>query len=248
MNKLLKKILIIIPFFIIMTIFFISFKESYLEQKTNPSKKIILDLENPGNCISAKSSCNVCSRKNKEGIFICTDTVCENESFYCTKHEKNNQNKNSTDKAGDEGKIIAGSLEKTMKEISLKIDYPLPQIPSVELDSKTVLGVDSNNNGVRDITEIIIYQGLNLVVDDKKIYYKMLQFIDMIEPSSEEVIPNSKNKHKIYCSYKKLPLIVKKEFPLSLIYSFVLDTQKRKTIFYNSIKDKDYPRGEEKCE
>ena len=128
---------------------------------------------------------------------------------------------NDKNKAREKNRINAEKLERAIKEISLKLDSPLPQMPNVKLDSKTVLGIDSNENGMRDVNEIIIYQGLNLLIDDKKIYYKVLRLIDMIEPASEEIIPNSKDEHEIYCSYKKLPSIVQKELPLRLIYSVV---------------------------
>ena len=284
MNKLSKKILIIAPFLVIIAVILASFKGGYLGQKVNSDEEIILDLENSGDCISAKSSCNICTRRNKKDIFICTDAVCQNESFYCIEHEKNNPNESKTDisekdtkeasseinlpqipdekldskttleidndknKAKEKDRINAENLERAIKEISLKLDSPLPQMPNVKLDSKTVLGIDSNENGVRDVNEVIIYQGLNLLIGDKKIYYKVLRLIDMIEPASEEIIPNSKDEHEIYCSYKKLPSIVQKELPLRLIYSVVLDTQKRKTVFYKSTKSTKYNHGKEECE
>ena len=120
-------------------------------------------------------------------------------------------------------------------------------MPNEELDSKTVLGVDNNKNGVRDKTEIIIYQGLNLLIDDKTIFEDTLQFINLIEPNSEDIILNSKDKHDIYCSYQKLPLMVKKEFPLGFIYDIVLDTQKRKTVFYGSLKNTTNNYRKEEC-
>ena len=70
MNKLPKKILITALFLVIIAVLFASFKGDYLGQKINSDKEIILDLENSGDCISAKSLCNICTRRNKKDIFI----------------------------------------------------------------------------------------------------------------------------------------------------------------------------------
>ncbi len=42
-----------------------------------------VDPSNPGNCISMKSDCNVCSRNDVDSIFHCTMAFCENEKFVC---------------------------------------------------------------------------------------------------------------------------------------------------------------------
>lgn len=49
-------------------------------------QKEFVDLSNPGTCISASSQCNVCSKENN--YFVCTEALCENEKFVCTKHSE----------------------------------------------------------------------------------------------------------------------------------------------------------------
>ena len=228
----LDKINFFIFLIIIIGIIYISY--FIIEKNQN---KVLSSIQNPGDCILAKSQCNTCNRDNTEDFFICTEMVCKDEKFTCITYEKDKVKNLDEDKAED--------LKKAIEEISLNIH--IPQMPNEELDSKTVLGVDNNKNGVRDKTEIIIYQGLNLLIDDKTIFEDTLQFINLIEPNSEDIILNSKDKHDIYCSYQKLPLIVKKEFPLKFIYDIVLDTQKRKTVFYGSLKNKTNNYRKEEC-
>lgn len=53
----------------------------------NKKVDLFVDLENPGDCVLARSQCNICSRdENNDGIFICTEAFCLNEMFVCKEY------------------------------------------------------------------------------------------------------------------------------------------------------------------
>jgi hypothetical protein len=143
----------------------------------------------------------------------------------------------------------ATALENQTQNIGeLSSTVTLPPIPEKSIAKATVAGIDSDNDGTRDELENIAFQGLNTLEGVSAIAHdQVISIINMIQPQDPPV-ENSINEHDIYCSYKALPEDVKKELPLSLLYSMVLDTQERKNAFNSSLAASTGSLEAESCE
>ena len=143
----------------------------------------------------------------------------------------------------------ATALENQTQNIGeLSSTENLPPIPEKSTAKATVAGIDSNNDGTRDELENIAFQGLNTLEGvSTEAHDQVISIINMIQPLNPPV-ENSINEHDIYCSYRSLPEDVKKELPLSLLYSIVLDTQERKNAFNSSLAASTGSLEAESCE
>lgn len=146
---------------------------------------------------------------------------------------------------------IAATIEQAEKMAvedvgSLAGKVTLPDVPLI--DTSTVTGTDSNNNGVRDENEITIYKILNLIDStDADSYGALLNIVSMMQPEIP-VVAESIDERKIYCAYEALPEDIKNEFSLDSLGSMVLNTEERKNAFYQSLKQSSVSLGEERCD
>jgi hypothetical protein len=154
-----------------------------------------------------------------------------------------------TSESIEEQQKFAEILKKESKNIGgLSNIVKLPIMPEEKIAKSNISGIDSNNNKIRDELEIIIFQGLNTLPNITiESYNEVLTIIKMIQPR-EISYKNSINKQKNYCSYKLLPNNIKKELPLELLYSIILDTSERKKIFTSSLETSTFNLEEEPCE
>jgi hypothetical protein len=149
---------------------------------------------------------------------------------------------------------------KTQEEIFLTINeaeekygslnhiVDIPSKPNRGDDTATILGIDANSNGVRDIHERIIYKSLTLIdSSDASSYNSVLNIIKMIQPK-DPAEENSIDEHEIYCTYEALSDDIKNEFSLDFLTEMVIDTEMRRNAFYQSIKPSSVSLGEEICD
>ncbi len=131
------------------------------------------------------------------------------------------------------------------KELAEKINVPI--YPETEARYETVLGVDSNNNDVRDDVENILFQSMRYFLlneSDDSTFEEVLTIAKMLQPN-EPPVPDSINREEIYCAYEALPVTVKDTVSLSFIYFIVHDTKERKLAFDSSLRSNE---GEVKCD
>ncbi|MEA2017918.1 MAG: hypothetical protein U9N59_05675 [Campylobacterota bacterium] len=143
----------------------------------------------------------------------------------------------------------AVALETQVQNIgTLSTETNVPDMPSEQDSKSTIRGIDSDNDGTRDDIEQLTYQSLNTMEGiSSESYNKVISIMNMIQPKNP-IVENSINKHEIYCTYRLLPDDIKKELPLDIIYSIVLNTQERKTAFTNSLEASIESLGAESCE
>ncbi|CAH7371724.1 conserved hypothetical protein [Vibrio crassostreae] len=111
-----------------------------------------------------------------------------------------------------------------------------PPAPDETMDLATVEGVDSNDNGFRDSNERLAWQALDIIPDVTEADYQhLLGLMAKLEPSVPSVA-DSISEHEIYCDYTALKTEIKERLSLEIIYEAVLDTDLRRTAFYDSVK------------
>ena len=121
----------------------------------------------------------------------------------------------------------------------------LPEVDPTE-DSKTILGVDTNENNIPDRVENIAYQGVSLFTSKKSDYNALLPILKMVQPQ-DPAVPNSIDRHKIYCAYMSLSSEIKNAFPLSSLYRSVLNNKARSIAFKLSLKEQAINTDAEVC-
>lgn len=111
-----------------------------------------------------------------------------------------------------------------------------PPAPDESTDLATVEGVDSDDNGFRDSNERLAWQVLDILPGATEAdYQQLLGLMSKLEPSVPSVA-DSINEHEIYCDYTALKTEIKDRLSLEMIYAAVLDTELRRTAFYDSVK------------
>lgn len=117
----------------------------------------------------------------------------------------------------------------------IAMGYQKPQKPNAGIDARTIAGIDTNFNGVRDSAEITFYEMLlpstQLVKGD---YESLMKVASMFTPY-EPVIPKSIYVDEIKCAYSQLPYYVKSRVNLSSIYDVMINNSKRKFSFEESV-------------
>jgi len=126
-----------------------------------------------------------------------------------------------------------------------KVDRPIE--PDRVIDSSTITGVDSNNNGTRDLIEIIAFQALNMIGGiEVGMYDETVAVMNMLQPQ-DPPIPNSINQIDVYCAFNELPAGVKRDLSFGLMKTVVLDTQARKVAYRASLEPSSVSLGEDEC-
>lgn len=111
-----------------------------------------------------------------------------------------------------------------------------PPAPDETTDLATVEGVDSNGNGFRDSNERLAWQALDIIpAVTEADYQQLLGLMAKLEPSVPSVA-DSISEHEVYCDYSALKTEIKDRLSLEMIYEAVLDTDLRRTAFYDSVK------------
>lgn len=144
---------------------------------------------------------------------------------------------------------VFATIEKAEKEHgSLNNVVVIPDKPNRSDDVTNVLGIDTNNNGVRDIHERIIYKGLTLIDSSTESSYdSVLSILKAIQPK-DPIEENSIDRHEIYCAYEALADDIKNEFSLDSLTEMVIDTKMRRDAYYASTKPYSVSLGEERCD
>lgn len=127
-----------------------------------------------------------------------------------------------------------------------KVGITLPPEPTDEQAKATLVGVDNNNNQVRDDIEHTIYQAVSL--SDPPItaneYEQALDLIRYIQPSND---PNqSIDQHTFYCKYVALSSTFKNELSMGFLEYLMTDTKERGEAYYNKLI-RSSSTGEEVC-
>lgn len=108
-----------------------------------------------------------------------------------------------------------------------KVGITLPPEPTDEQAKATLVGVDNNNNQVRDDIEYTIYQSVSL--SDPPItaneYQQALDLIKYIQPNNDQT--QSINEEEFYCKYIALPKKIQDEIDMSGFEYMVTDTEER---------------------
>ena len=127
---------------------------------------------------------------------------------------------------------------------------PPPPVSMID-DQKTLEGIDSNGNGVRDIIELTIYLKLQYSEDSTAQavadYNRLLDGIRKIQPKKSSKA-ESIDEHAFYCQYTQLSPNAKKVLPYALLLQMVTDTTDRKFAYSKALKNVPTSAGEEKCD
>lgn len=133
---------------------------------------------------------------------------------------------------------------------SLKIEHmleiaPEPEVVDYEADLKTVIGVDSNNDGIRDSLYHLSWSLLILHPESTKAdYVKVLTLMMYMHPK-EPIVPNSIDMNEVYCDYLDLPQFIHAETEnFRNFYHLIIDSDRRQAAFAQSvIKQKEQPQS-----
>ena len=133
---------------------------------------------------------------------------------------------------------------------SLKIQHmldiaPEPEVVDYLADLKSVVGVDSNKDGIRDSLYHLSWSLLILHPESTKAdYVKVLALMKYMHPK-EPIVPNSIDINKLYCDYLDLPQFIHAETEnFRIFYHLVIDSDKRQVAFAQSvIKQKEQPHA-----
>lgn len=111
----------------------------------------------------------------------------------------------------------------------------------------TLLGADTNQNGIRDEIEETLKQVLSSwlqrpPVDD---YNKLLEVVKLVQPTD---VPRAIDMRKFYCRYGALPAAVKEKVSARMILTLVTDTPERKKALARQAINTSGSLGAEVCE
>ncbi len=117
----------------------------------------------------------------------------------------------------------------------VKYGIEKPERPNGSIDSRTIAGIDTNYNGVRDSAEIEIYDLLEYVEEmNKGDYEDTLRVASLITPI-EPLKTRSMYPEVITCEYSKLPYYIRSRISEVDLYDIVLNNSKRKIAFRESL-------------
>ena len=122
-----------------------------------------------------------------------------------------------------------------IKEVGKDFDARYPSPPSVNRieDRKTALGVDANNNGVRDLVEstmLTVIWDASEPKDYDKNYNDVMTLVREIQPE-EHYKRNTKSEKKIKCLYGRLDENIKQLIDYDSLMYLMLETGKRYSNF-----------------
>ncbi len=127
-------------------------------------------------------------------------------------------------------------------------DITLPVKPTKLEAQATIIGIDRNNNQVRDDLEHVVYQVLNFAQETELTteYNQVLDLVKYIQPTadSNQII----DQHDFYCKYVALPEVVKNELSMEYLQSMVTDTAEREEAFFERLKRSEFSTGAEVCD
>ncbi|MEZ9699798.1 hypothetical protein AB4455_10495 [Vibrio sp. 10N.261.46.E12] len=122
---------------------------------------------------------------------------------------------------------------------------PEPEVVDYEEDLKTVIGVDSNNDGTRDSLHHLAWSLFILHPESTKAdYVKVLALMKYMHPK-EPIGLNSIDMNKVYCDYLDLPQFIHAETEnFKNFYHLIIDSDRRQAAFAKSlIKQKEQPQA-----
>ena len=123
--------------------------------------------------------------------------------------------------------------------------YKLPPEPDETLNNSTLLGIDSNNNGVRDDVERWIYETykdkhpihIDIAMQTGRAYKKVLEsLLENVEQAEEvhkiSIAPIAcKGYYKINAKYFNKPLLVTESMSISYFQKLYFNTPHRKIVY-----------------
>ena len=146
-----------------------------------------------------------------------------------------------------------GSGSKVVSENAGVLDNTINIPPEVDTndDRKTLEGIDTNNNGIRDVIELAVYKTINSSENNTSIavsdYKKLLEMIKEVQPKASSQV-ESINEHKFYCEYTTLSSETREILPYDVLLEMVHDTSERRKKYRQSLKPITTSRGAEKCD
>lgn len=154
-------------------------------------------------------------------------TACSDNSQLSTQLSSLTQTNNQPNPTDNSNSPVV--IDTTLDNLTnpAKVGITLPPEPTDEQSKTGLMGVDTNNNQVRDDIEHTIYQAVSL--SDPPIttneYQQALDLIKYIQPNND---PNqSIDQHTFYCKYVALSSTLKNKLSMGFLEYLVTDTKER---------------------
>lgn len=116
----------------------------------------------------------------------------------------------------------------------VRLGVEKPPRPNSSVDSRTISGIDTNFNGVRDSAERELY---DLLKPTKRLkegdFEEVLRLAALITPH-EPIQPRSLYHDEINCQYNKLPFYIRSRLSLPSLIDIMINNSKRKFAFKES--------------
>lgn len=173
-------------------------------------------------------------------------TACSDNSQLSTQLSSLTQTNNQPNPTDNSNSPVV--IDTTLDNLTnpAKVGITLPPEPTDEQAKVGLMGVDTNNNQVRDDIEHTIYQAVSL--SDPPItaneYQQALDLIKYIQPNND---PNqSIDQHTFYCKYVALSSTLKNKLSMGFLEYLVTDTKERGEAFEKKFINSS-STGEEIC-
>lgn len=154
-------------------------------------------------------------------------TACSDNSQLSTQLSSLTQTNNQPNPTDNSNTPVV--IDTTLDNLTdpAKVGITLPPEPTDEQSKVGLVGVDTNNNQVRDDIEHTIYQSISL--SDPPItaneYEQALDLIRYIQPNNDQT--QSINEEEFYCRYISLSQKIQDEIDMSGFEYMVTDTEER---------------------
>ncbi|MCY9874013.1 hypothetical protein [Vibrio barjaei] len=113
--------------------------------------------------------------------------------------------------------------------------YQAPPVPDGAVDDATLLGVDVNENGVRDALEILAYRTvLYMGHIEEREFDDLLSYVSYLQPRAEPIFES-----ELSCRYLMITPEVRSELNLVELKELALDTEVRQRRFEELYKPRD---------
>ncbi len=145
------------------------------------------------------------------------------------------------------GEFSEFSLVQNQEQYSQYIDRKMAKISDIRQfasqpprpdpieDKSTIPGVDSDQNGLRDSLERVLYQNLTFIPNLTKEQYDTVMGLAKKMSPSDPVVPDSILELDVYCDYQTLSDSIQHELSFSSLELLVNNTPERMIAYEESI-------------